>query len=135
MRARYAAIGFVLLLISFVFYTYAQQPQQISQQINQSINSTGNYIESVNQSGYLVFYPNLTQSYKYFYEAKNVSKTNPILAMQLLSQASQSATNQLNILNQKRQGSLYVMLVLTAIVAAILYVVMKPKKYKGKSKS
>jgi hypothetical protein len=127
MKLVYKAAGIFLLLFSV--FSFAQQPQ-LSQNngINQSINQTAAYISIVNQSGYLLFSPNLTTAYSDLSEAQNVSRSNPAQALALLAEAHQSAQQQLQYLDSEKNTSFTVLAIITVVLAIALYYVMRRDK-------
>jgi hypothetical protein len=121
-RPAYLALG--LLLLSSLLVSNA-----LSQGSNMStaINSTLSYVNKVNQSAYLVFYPNLTSAYNYINNAINVSHTDPAYAYALLHEAAGSAGQQLALVNRYRMQSFYVLVVVSAALAILLSRLMKPR--------
>ncbi len=97
-----------------------------------AINMTSSYVNSINQSSYLVFYPNLTASYKYLNEARTEFAANQTYAYSLLSKARQSATEQQTSLLRYQSLSLYILAASSILLAIILYIYMKPHQYKGR---
>ena len=93
--------------------------------MNQRINSTLAYVNMVNESSYLIYYPNLTQAYDDINQAKNASITNPPRALSLLSQAHQSAQQQLNTLNSEKQTAEITTGVFSFIVGILLLFSMR----------
>jgi hypothetical protein len=129
MRGRYILLGMALLaMLLFFNKVSAQQPVINSTNITMLINSTQSFINQVNKSGYLVFYPNLAQSYKYLDMAKNVYQSNQTDAYYLLAEARSSAQMQLQSINKYRQISLYAMVILAIVSSVLLYIYMKPRK-------
>ena len=118
------AIG-VLLLSLLARNSYSQTGS-----IGAEINSTIDYVNMVNESAYLVFYPNLTASYNYIGSAENVSRTNPTYARALLGMAMGSAKQQLNAIDAYKSGSLFVLAIATIVVAVLLNRLMRPGKGK-----
>ncbi len=94
--------------------------------IGASINSTTAYINKVNQSGYLVFYPQLSQAYGYLNQAKNQSKANLTESYFLLAKARASAYSQQQSLAQNERYSLYALVLISVFLAVLLYVLMAP---------
>lgn len=99
-----------------------------------AINSTAAFINRVNQSGYLVFYPNLTGAYANLNLAKNESQVNPPFAYQLLAKARSSAQSQEDAINQYKGDSLYVLVILAILLVILLYLLMKPIKSSRRSR-
>ena len=85
-------------------------------------------MNTVNQSPYLVFYPNLTASYSYIDKAMNVSHTDPAYGYALLDMATGSARQQLDMINRYRTVSFCALAAATAVLALLLNRFMKPGK-------
>ncbi|HIH49882.1 MAG: hypothetical protein ABSE71_01130 [Candidatus Micrarchaeaceae archaeon] len=96
-----------------------------------AINSTASYVNSINQSSYLIFYPNLTGAYNYLNMARNESQTNLTYTYLLLGKARASAQVQQQILLKYQQLSLLIIIVLAVFLAALLYFFMRPRSRKG----
>lgn len=97
--------------------------------LTSAINGTQQLIESVNQSAYIVFYPNLTAAYNYLQQARN--QTNAANVYLLLSKAKASALQQQARINQYRDVSLFVLSAILVVLCLILYIFMRPYKRKG----
>lgn len=121
-RLIYFALGLLLLFSLFICNSLSQ-----GYDIGAAINSTRSYVDKVNQSAYLVFYPNLTAAYGYINDAANVSHTNPAYAYALLGKAMSSAEQQLNLINRYRTESFYTLAAVSIILAILLNRLMKPK--------
>lgn len=92
-------------------------------------NATSAYIAKVNQSGYLIFRPNLTQAYNDLGQANSLLSSNTpnaTRAVQLLQSATASATKAQQKIYGYRAISAVVVIFLTIIVAFVLYKWMKP---------
>jgi hypothetical protein len=128
---RYAQCA-LLVLFALLFYGSAAGAQSANQSnrgnITTEINSTASYIEQVNQSSYLIFYPNLTSAYKYLEMARNESQLNQDYALSLLAKARESAQTEQNLILRYQNISLYSLAALTVFLAIVLYVFMKPNK-------
>ncbi len=113
------AIG--ILVLSLFSYSRAAG-------IGTAINSTLDYVNMVNQSAYLVFYPNLSASYGYISSAANVSHTNPAYGQELLAMAMSSAKRQLDDINAYRTGSFLALGAAAVVLAVLLDRLMQPRK-------
>ncbi len=123
----------VLLAAPFLFGAAANaQSTYGNMSLGESINSTASYINTINQSSYLIFYPNLTWAYKYLNLARNESHTNATYSYLLLEKANASAEIQAQLLSRYQQLSALVLVALTVLLAAILYFFMRP--YNGKKR-
>jgi hypothetical protein len=130
---KYACIagGIALLLFStFVSYSYAEIPSNAFQNMSiaAAINYTRNFVDGVNASAYLVFYPNMGGAYNYLYKAENVSKSDPSYAYSLLCKAIDSASYQEEHINNYRLISLVALVALAAALALSLYRLVAPLK-------
>ena len=126
MRMLYLALGMALLSFTLL---YSGASSNGSTNITAAINSTRQYIDRVNQSAYLVFYPNLNYAYNALNEAVNVSHTNATEAYSLLQLASSSAAAAQRHIYQYSLASIYALAVISAALAAMLFYLMrKPKK-------
>jgi len=112
-----------LLLLSF----FMRCPSAQSPSISAEINSTRSYVDEVNESGYLVFSPNLTAAYGYLNNATNMSHTDPAYAQVLLGKARESAEVQLANIDRYRTLSLYVMAVASVLLVVLLAKLMRSK--------
>ena len=129
MHVKYLLIGMAILAM-LVFYTlvaHAQTPTISSGNLGQAINSTASFINKVNQSGYLLFYPNLTQAYHYLDIAKTQPANSTAYAYSLLAQARSSAQSQLNAMNAYKTYSLYATVASAVVLAVLLYALMAPR--------
>ena len=100
------------------------------------INNTLSYINEVNGSAYLIFYPNLSIAYNDINAAKNVSGNTSKINYLLLS-AENNAKYEYNMLNDYRYISFIVMIFFVIISGFILYKFSTPYKnkiYRNKNK-
>lgn len=127
MRALRLAIGLALLCLALQFSgAFAASP---AAGIGAAINSTAQYLARVNESAYLVFYPNLSYAYNALDRAANVSRSNPAEAYSLLDLARSSALAEQQRISQYRQASFYALAAVSAALALTLYALMrKPGK-------
>ena len=116
-----------LLLLSF-FPTAQGTVKANNPNVTLAINDTAQYIQQVNQSAYLIFYPNLTQAYSYLNQAKNASQKSPSYAQLLLTKASESAQQQQNILNSEKSDATIAVAVLFFVSTVSLFMAMRPRK-------
>ncbi|EET90007.1 MAG: hypothetical protein LVQ97_00065 [Candidatus Micrarchaeales archaeon] len=131
MKAQFYFLA-VLLLPAFSAAAFAGAPNSTQaysnatalQSFNASFNSTVGYLTMVNQSSYLVFYPNLNRAYNLTYTAKKIYKEDPQLAYADLSEAKTLAARQLAYINQYQDVSFITLAVITAITAYLLYVIV-----------
>jgi hypothetical protein len=102
---------------------------------NQTINNAMSVIDAVNQSGYLLFYPNLTQAYAYLNRSMVLLNASPEASVLLANKAADDAMAQYSMISAYRQQSILAMLALTAVLALILSRLMRPVPVRSNSKS
>ena len=122
MRILYLALG-VALLFSTLLSSGAYSSGATN--ITAAINSTRQYLDRVNDSAYLIFYPNLDYAYNALSEAVNVSHTNTTEAFSLLQLATSIATAAQSNLNKYSLVSFYALVIVSVILVIILYNFMK----------
>ncbi|MGI0100237.1 MAG: hypothetical protein ACREBH_00725 [Candidatus Micrarchaeaceae archaeon] len=135
MRAAYVLSCMAMMAMLSLCINAQYSTVNSSTGIGVAINSTKQFISTVNQSSYLVFYPNLTESYMYLHMAVNESKSNPGYAYILLGEAKASAQHQKQKLASYKTVSLYVLAAFTLVFAASIYVLMRPYRPKTGRKS
>ena len=120
---------FFLSLACVIFLSGAQSTISnfSSEYANATINQAISVVNQVNESGYLIFYPNLTQAYHYLDIAKTQPANSTAYAYSLLAQARSSAQSQLNAMNAYKTYSLYATVASAVIFAVLLYVLMAPR--------
>ena len=128
-RLLYLAFGLLLFSSFFMYSAFSQ-----SGNLTAAINRTTAYVNEVNQSAYLIFYPHLTSAYNYISNATNISRTDPAYAYALLAEAMSSAQQELNRINSYRTDSFYALAVISTILAIALYVMMQPRTVVKNSK-
>ncbi len=144
-KAAFAAI--LLLIVIFLAYAYGAAKLYNGPSINTSIysvknlsnfsevyNTTLKYVNLVNKSSYIVFYPNLKGAYVNLSKAKNLSKENPAEAYSLLENSYHSASVQLKKISKYRLPTLIILIVLTILSSLYLYHLMEPVKLKPDEK-
>ncbi len=140
MQSASAVLAFALALAyaSAVFLGFASaqaQPQNATTyNISAEINMTESYINMVNKSAYIIFYPNLTSAYSYLEKAKNISRSDPAYASELLYNARKSAGEQLASIYRYRNESVLALSVVAVILAIALYWYMRPTTKVKKAK-
>jgi hypothetical protein len=123
-------MGLLLLLFSLFLHC----PQAQGYNMSTAINSTRSYVNTVNESAYLIFYPNLTAAYGYIDNAVNVSHTNPAYAQVLLGKARESANAQLADIDRYKTWSFYVLAAVSVVLAVLLVKLMRVKPLKKAKK-
>ena len=137
-----ARIWLAFSIFSFILgMVYASSSTSIGSQnytvayANSTINSTANYIETINQSGYLIFYPNLSKAYSYLEKARGIYTKSPSAAVAYADQAEASAREQYAAMAQYKLYSFAAAAIFTLATGAILYLFMIPVKRKGSRKA
>jgi len=126
MKSLYAAMGAILLLAVLFYNAYAQSYSPESMNLSSAINSTKAYLQSVNTSSYLIFYPDLKVAYSDLYLAMNQSFSNQSRAFALLNESMTSASAEQSRLNGYKNESAYILGGITVALGLALYVLMKP---------
>jgi hypothetical protein len=125
---------FVLLLSVIMSLPTAMHASQISSsnytvaQANATIASAYAYINSVNESGYLIFEPNLTSAYQYLNSASELMNSSPQAAITNAQKASALAKYQYESISAYRRQSLVVVTAFSIVMLFALYKVMQPTK-------
>lgn len=97
-------------------------------QANATIANATQYISTVNESAYLIFYPNLTKAYNYLNMSQQVYTKNPTLAVLYANQATNSAATEYSRISAYKKDALIVIALLTTITAIALYWFGRPIK-------
>jgi hypothetical protein len=95
---------------------------------NATISKVSAYVESVNESGYLAFYPNLTQAYSYLAKAEAAYNKSPDAAVAYANEAQSSAMAQYSAMGRYREVSFAVMAVLAVLSSAAVLLSMRKAK-------
>jgi len=117
---------YFLLLLPILMQAMIQQPSYTPEQARHIINETANYINLVNESGYLIFYPSLSGAYAYMNNATKFCNSSPNLAVSYALKAKQIALQEEEKLNSYKLISLISTLIFTIIMLVMLYFYMKP---------
>jgi hypothetical protein len=135
MRKLYIMLGMAILVMLFYYmrFSSAQAATLQNSNLTNAINSTASFINRVNQSSYLVFYPDLKPAYSYLDRAKiDANNGNYSDAYLLLANARASAQAQLDRINSYRSVSFYALTAIAIALAVLLYALMLPKKHTSK---
>ncbi len=131
----------VLSFLSFIFLSFfllsglsLGAQNYTHQQANLTISNASAYLSAINQSGYLVFYPNLTQAYNYLARARSLSNRSPSLAENYAQQAESSAASAYSAITSYRYYAFIITAMLTIIVGMMLYLLTKPIPPAGRRK-
>jgi len=123
-----------LLLLALAVTLNAQSvsaPNYTAAEANSSISAAYSYVNTINQSGYLIFQPNLTQAYAYLSKASEIYNASPNAAVFDAQKAQQIAEAQYGSLNYFRYKALPWAVLCTAVVVLVLLKVMEPIKGSG----
>ncbi len=119
----------LIFSISFAQCAYAAQQQPMNSSVANQINYTYSYIQHVNESAYLIFYPNLSRAYALTAQANaSTGKGNFTGAIALLQMAQDSAAQQYKIIEGSSTAATYIMLAITFATVSLLYFIMLPRK-------
>ncbi len=126
-------LGFFLALFSLASLFYlagAAQPLSITQAAaaNQTLSRAEAYVSLVNESGYLVFYPNLTQAYADLNKSMQLYNNSPGSAVVFANEAVDSARIEYARIQEYKEASFVVMLVISIVLVAVFLKIMKPVK-------
>jgi hypothetical protein len=100
---------------------------------NATVASASAYVESVNQSGYLIFYPRLTQAYAYLDNASAIYNKSPDAAVLYAQEARASAQAQYGNMGEYRETAFAVMGVLTVVTGVLVALSMGKARGAGGS--
>lgn len=101
-------------------------PNYTAEQANGIITNATAYVQSVNQSAFLVFYPNLTMANYYLRISESIYKTNTSEAVFYARQAAAAASAAYSGIALRKGIGLFLATVFTIAMGAALYVFMKP---------
>lgn len=128
-----ASLLFFCLVSITLIASAAQITSNYSRQYaNVTINHAIEYVNMVNESSYLLFYPNLTQAYSYLNTSLSLYNSSPADAVVFANKAVGQAMLQYNVINSYRQVSAAAMLLLTLLLLLLLHRLMAPvRKARG----
>ncbi|MGA3020958.1 MAG: hypothetical protein ABSD68_03350 [Candidatus Micrarchaeales archaeon] len=95
---------------------------------NATINQAIGVVNLVNESGYLIFSPNLTQAYLDLNRSISLYNTSPASAVIFANKAANEANAQYVLISGYKQISFIIMLAFTTVFTLIIIKVMKPVK-------
>ncbi|MEM0200923.1 MAG: hypothetical protein QXD23_00785 [Candidatus Micrarchaeaceae archaeon] len=127
---------FSFLILSLVFsnLTFITNQSYNKTQAQLIINQSNSYIESVNQSGYLFFNPNLTQAYAYINRAEQTLNSSPDVSVSYAYSAQSSASIALDNIRKYGQYAFAGIFIITVFFGVLLYLLMFSHKDKVKMK-
>ncbi len=135
MRGGIAAVLLMALAMASLHAAAAQGMSfPDSGNFSQALNITYSYVNSVNDSSYLIFYPNLTAAYHYISLASNAP--DQASAYALLDEARSSAMGQETRLNGYKAASAYILAASSIGLVALLALLMRriPSRRKNSRK-
>ncbi len=128
-----------LVLIILAFVAGLASAQQVSnsnytvQQANATISQVTQYVNTVNESGYLIFEPNLSAAYRYLNKAISIYNMSPNTAVIYADNAYASAHQEYISISYYRTASLPIMIAFTVAMTILLYRFMVPVSGKAKT--
>ncbi len=125
---RYLLVGIMLAGLLAVSFAQVTTPQYTRQSANATITNATLYLEEVNASGYIFFYPNMKTAYMYLSKANAALNTSPEAAVLYADEAQASAKSQYASLNRFREISLAGSVAFTIAMCLLLYWYMTPRK-------
>lgn len=126
-RISFALLSAVLLLPMVLLSSYNATNQSNAAT---ALGSATAYVNYINESGYLIFSPNLTTAYNYLNKSSGMISTDPANAIAYANAARYGALQQYEKINSYRAYSIIGMAAFTVLMAAILYLYMQPvRKY------
>ncbi|MHB1830259.1 MAG: hypothetical protein ACYCO0_02605 [Candidatus Micrarchaeaceae archaeon] len=131
------AVHVFLALLIFPMLLSAQQlsgTNYTSSQANATIASAYSYVNTVNESGYLVFQANLTAPYRYLLMASQIYNKSPNTAVFYAQKAQLIAQQQYSSMGYYRQRSFFVIAVIAIAFLVMLIKVMRPVKVRRRAK-
>ncbi len=120
MRQSLALLAVLLLVPSIALAQSIGVPEYTAAQANASISVAANYINGINESGFLLFQPNLTQSYGYLKLAEQFQNASPGTAVFYAGKAQSAAVQQYQDISYYRSRSVPVMVAFTLLFLLIL---------------
>ncbi|MDE1874354.1 MAG: hypothetical protein KGI04_04550 [Candidatus Micrarchaeota archaeon] len=95
---------------------------------NETVSNAAYYLSQVNESGYLIFYPNLTQAYSDLFKAESTYNTSPSSAVVFANKAVDEANTEYQRISTYRSESAVVMVAFTIFFVLLLGRVARPVK-------
>jgi hypothetical protein len=137
MRLPLLPIAAALLVIALMAAGASAQQQlgaanYSSKYANATLADATAYVQSVNESGYLIFYPNMTQADAYLAKAAATYNTSPSASVIYSEEAQAAAREQYGSISRYRETSFAVMAILSAFSAVVVAVSMRKAGGAGK---
>ena len=128
MKQLLSALSIILLLPVLLGAQQISSTNYTTSQANATISSAYLYVNTVNESGYLIFQPNLSASYKYLALASQIYNKSPDSAVSFAQQAQALAEQQYGDMTYYKSESLPVITLITLVFLLALAKVMYPVK-------
>ncbi|MGC8629075.1 MAG: hypothetical protein ACP5T4_02595 [Candidatus Micrarchaeia archaeon] len=126
----------MLFLFSFSFSAVINAQTANESLANATLAKAKAYVQLINESGFLVFYPNLSPSYAYLTKAEKVLNKSPSESIAYADLAVDEAKKSYENLNKYRVWSFIIMVLLTIAIGILLFALMgKPAKRPKNKKS
>ena len=103
-----------------------------SVQANATITAAYSYVNSVNESGYLIFEPNLAEPYSYLAKAQELVNSSPNAAVVDAQTALSLAKQQYSTISSYRQDSFPIAAIFTIAMLFALIKAMRPISAKNR---
>ncbi len=127
MRPLLQAMALSITLTVALHMAGAATALQANRSIAQDINATAAYLQTANESGYLIFYPNLTRAYALLNQARNYSQTRPSYATLLLDESMHSAAKQISIIESYAYDATIAVLAMICVTIGALLFAMRSR--------
>ena len=130
---RYAFLLSVLVVLSSIMHASQISGQNYSvKQANSTVAQAYAYVNLVNESGYLIFQPDLSASYGYLSNASSLYLSSPNVAVAYAQKAQQLAQEQYSSIGYYRRMAIPILVAFTILAALALFKVMIPVRKKNK---
>ena len=116
------------ILIAFIALQSLGLQNYTPEQARAIINETTSFVNTINESGYIIFYPRLSGAYSYLANATKIYNTSPDLAVAFSIKAREIAIEEENRIESYAYIAFIAMLIFTLSMLSLLYIYMKPVK-------
>ena len=138
MRGAHMKLPFLFVIaMALLSVAHAQQIRSVNytqSQANATINSAYGYVNKINESGYLLFQPNLSSAYGYLSKATELENVSPNSAIFYADKAVSSAQQQYGNISFYKAASFPVVVIISLVFFALLIKVMIPVKREHRGK-
>lgn len=128
-------IALLLSLTATMAGAQSQLSNTSTEFANNSVSSAAYFLQQVNESGYLIFYPNLTQAYANLAMAQSLYNRSPASAIIYANKAVTEANAEYARISDYRDESMVVMAAFTIVFVLLLARVMRPARAARKRRS